>query len=184
MIEKTIPSSMYVPTSHCQRYQGTTKASNKSVVEAVKATKGQVLMYKNSIWDARFSKCCGGVTEVFNTCWEKYKNHPYPSAVRDTKEEGVLPDLTRESEAEKWITQYSRNSFCRTHDKAIISQILNNYDQETTNFYRWKVRYTQEELAELIRSNTKNNYGKIIDLIPVERGKSAIRLFSLVYDKG
>ena len=155
---------------HCQRYQGITKASNKSVVEAVKATKGQVLMYKNSICDARFSKCCGGVTEVFNTCWED-KNYPYLSAVRDTKEEGVLPDLTQESEAEKWIRS-TPDSFCRTHDKAIISQILNNYDQETTNFYRWKVRYTQEELAELIRSNTKNNYGKIIDLIPVERGKS------------
>lgn len=110
-------------------------------------------MYKNSICDARFSKCCGGVTEVFNTCWED-KNYPYLSAVRDTKEEGVLPDLTQESEAEKWIRS-TPDSFCRTHDKAIISQILNNYDQETTNFYRWKVRYTQEELAELIRSNTK-----------------------------
>ena len=155
---------------HCQRYQGITKASNKSVVEAVKATQGQVLMYKNSICDARFSKCCGGVSEVFNTCWED-KNYPYLSAVRDTKEEGVLPDLTLESEAEKWIRS-TPESFCYTNDKAIISQILNNYDQETTNFYRWKVRYTQEELSELIRSNTKNDYGKIIDLIPVERGKS------------
>mgnify|MGYP003181762351 CR=1 FL=1 len=136
---------------HCQRYQGITKASNKNVVEAVKATQGQVLMYKNCICDARFSKCCGGVSEVFDTCWEE-KNYPYLSAIRDTKEEGSFPDLT--------------------HDKNIISQILNNYDQETTNFYRWKVRYTQEELAELIRSNTKNDYGKIVDLIPVERGKS------------
>ena len=152
---------------HCQRYQGITKASNKNVVEAVKATQGQVLMYKNCICDARFSKCCGGVSEVFDTCWEE-KNYPYLS---DTKEEGSFPDLTQESEAEKWIKS-TPDSFCYTHDKNIISQILNNYDQETTNFYRWKVRYTQEELAELIRSNTKNDYGKIVDLIPVERGKS------------
>ena len=155
---------------HCQRYQGITKASNKNVVEAVKATQGQVLMYKNCICDARFSKCCGGVSEVFDTCWEE-KNYPYLSAIRDTKEEGNFPDLTQESEAEKWIKS-TPDSFCYTHDKNIISQILNNYDQETTNFYRWKVRYTQEELAELIRSNTKNDYGKIVDLIPVERGKS------------
>ena len=155
---------------HCQRYQGITKASNKNVVEAVKATQGQVLMYKNCICDARFSKCCGGVSEVFDTCWEE-KNYPYLSAIRDTKEEGSFPDLTQESEAEKWIKS-TPDSFCYTHDKNIISQILNNYDQETTNFYRWKVRYTQEELAELIRSNTKNDYGKIVDLIPVERGKS------------
>ncbi len=155
---------------HCQRYQGITKASNKNVVEAVKATQGQVLMYKNCICDARFSKCCGGVSEVFDTCWEE-KNYPYLSAIRDTKEEGSFPDLTQESEAEKWIKS-TPDSFCYTHDKNIISQILNNYDQETTNFYRWKVRYTQEELAELIRSNTKNDYGKIVDLTPVERGKS------------
>lgn len=155
---------------HCQRYQGITKASNKNVVEAVKATQGQVLMYKNCICDARFSKCCGGVSEVFDTCWEE-KNYPYLSAIRDTKEEGSFPDLTQESEAEKWIKS-TPDSFCYTHDKNIISQILNNYDQETTNFYRWKVRYTQEELAELIRSNTKNDHGKIVDLIPVERGKS------------
>lgn len=155
---------------HCQRYQGITKASNKNVVEAVKATQGQVLMYKNCICDARFSKCCGGVSEVFDTCWEE-KNYPYLSAIRDTKEERSFPDLTQESEAEKWIKS-TPDSFCYTHDKNIISQILNNYDQETTNFYRWKVRYTQEELAELIRSNTKNDYGKIVDLIPVERGKS------------
>lgn len=155
---------------HCQRYQGITKATNQSVAEAVKATRGQVLMYKNSICDARFSKCCGGITEEFDTCWEN-KKYPYLTAVRDDKNDTVMPDLTIEEEADKWIRS-TPDGFCNTHDKHILSQILNNYDQETTNFYRWKVRYTQEELAELIRTNTKCDYGKIIDLIPVERGKS------------
>ena len=155
---------------HCQRYQGITKATNQSVAEAVKATRGQVMMYKNSICDARFSKCCGGITEEFDTCWEN-KKYPYLTAVRDDKNDIAMPDLTIEEEADKWIRS-TPDSFCNTHDKHIISQILNNYDQETTNFYRWKVRYTQEELAELIRTNTKCDYGQIIDLIPVERGKS------------
>ena len=155
---------------HCQRYQGITKATNQSVAEAVKATRGQVMMYKNSICDARFSKCCGGITEEFDTCWEN-KKYPYLTAVRDDKSDTAMPDLTIEEEADKWIRS-TPDSFCNTHDKHIISQILNNYDQETTNFYRWKVRYTQEELAELIRTNTKCDYGQIIDLIPVERGKS------------
>ena len=155
---------------HCQRYQGITKATNQSVAEAVKATRGQVMMYKNSICDARFSKCCGGITEEFDTCWEN-KKYPYLTAVRDDKNDTAMPDLTIEEEADKWIRS-TPDSFCNTHDKNIISQILNNYDQETTNFYRWKVRYTQEELAELIRTNTKCDYGQIIDLIPVERGKS------------
>lgn len=155
---------------HCQRYQGITKATNQSVAEAVKATRGQVMMYKNSICDARFSKCCGGITEEFDTCWEN-KKYPYLTAVRDDKNDTVMPDLTIEEEADKWIRS-TPDGFCNTHDKHIISQILNNYDQETTNFYRWKVRYTQEEIAELIRTNTKCDYGQIIDLIPVERGKS------------
>ena len=155
---------------HCQRYQGITKATNQSVAEAVKATRGQVMMYKNSICDARFSKCCGGITEEFDTCWEN-KKYPYLTAVRDDKNDAAMPDLTIEEEADKWIRS-TPDGFCNTHDKHILSQILNNYDQETTNFYRWKVRYTQEELAELIRTNTKCDYGKIIDLIPVERGKS------------
>lgn len=155
---------------HCQRYQGITKATNQSVAEAVKATRGQVMMYKNSICDARFSKCCGGITEEFDTCWEN-KKYPYLTAVRDDKNDAAMPDLTIEEEADKWIRS-TPDGFCNTHDKHILSQILNNYDQETTNFYRWKVRYTQEEIAELIRTNTKCDYSQIIDLIPVERGKS------------
>ncbi|MBO5016176.1 MAG: SpoIID/LytB domain-containing protein, partial [Bacteroidaceae bacterium] len=157
---------------HCQRYQGITKASNQTVVEAVKATRGQLLMYGNQVCDARFSKCCGGATEEFEYCWED-KHFPYLEAVRDSKESNqqTLPDLTNEAEAERWIRS-TPPSFCDTNDSKILSQILNNYDQETTHFYRWQVHYSQEELAELIRKNTKTDYGQIIDLIPIERGKS------------
>ena len=157
---------------HCQRYQGITKASNATVAEAVRATRGCLLMHNNKICDARFSKCCGGVTEEFEYCWED-KHFPYLSAVRDFEqdENHSTPDLTNEEEAEHWIRQ-APQSFCNTQDKHILSQILNHYDQETTDFYRWKVRYTQKELAELINTNTKGDYGDILDLIPVQRGTS------------
>lgn len=154
---------------HCQRYQGITKASNPSVSQAVTATRGQVLMYDNRICDARFSKCCGGATEEFSYCWED-KSFPYLSAVRDG-EETEMPDLTQEEAASRWI-RTSPKAWCNTRDAHILRQILNNYDQETHDFYRWKVRYTQEELAELIRTKTKCDYGDILDLQPVERGKS------------
>lgn len=161
---------------HCQRYQGITRISNHNAEEAVKATRGQVLMHKNAICDARFSKCCGGVTEEFNTCWEN-KHYPYLTAVRDTQANAQLPDLMQETEAEKWIRS-SPESFCNTHDRSIIRQILTNYDYETNDFYRWKVHYTQAELAELIRTKTKNDFGKILDLVPIERGKSG-RIYKL-----
>ena len=157
---------------HCQRYQGITKASNTDVAKAVQATRGRLLMYNNKVCDARYTKCCGGATEEFENCWED-KHYPYLSAVRDTdkNDNQPLPDLTQEAEAERWI-RHAPTSFCDTHNKKILSQTLNHYDLETTDFYRWKVHYTQEELAELIRTNTKADYGDILDLIPVQRGPS------------
>ncbi len=155
---------------HCQRYQGITRASTPQAVEAVSATWGEVLMYEGKICDARFSKCCGGAFEEFQNCWENVR-HPYLIGQRDSQTENKLPDLTVEAEADKWI-RTSPVAFCNTQDKKILSQVLNNYDQETADFYRWKVSYSQEELSELIHKRSDIDFGKIIDLIPIERGTS------------
>ena len=155
---------------HCQRYQGITRASTSRAIEAVSATRGEVLMYEGKICDARFSKCCGGAFEEFQNCWENVR-HPYLIGQRDSQTTNKLPDLTIEAEADKWI-RTSPVAFCHTQDKKILSQVLNNYDQETADFYRWKVSYSQEELSELIHKRSGIDFGKIIDLIPVERGTS------------
>lgn len=155
---------------HCQRYQGITKASNPSVAKAVKETEGMVLMYGDEICDARFSKCCGGVSETFDTCWED-KDYPYLQPVIDDSENKDIPDLSIEENAEKWI-RTTPAAFCNTHDEKVLKQILNNYDQETTDFYRWKVKYSQKEISELIHRKTDIEFGDIKDLIPMQRGKS------------
>lgn len=155
---------------HCQRYQGITRTSTPQAIEAVFATRGEVLMYEEEICDARFSKCCGGAFEEFQNCWENVK-HPYLIGQRDSKTETRLPDLTKEAEADKWI-RTSPAAFCNTHNKQVLSQVLNNYDQETTDFYRWRVCYSQQKLSELIHKRSGIEFGKIIDLIPVERGTS------------
>ena len=160
---------------HCQRYQGITRASNEAVVEAVKATRGQILTSGDDICDARFSKCCGGATEEFEYCWED-KHLSYLTSIRDIAPENLsgirpaLPDLTWEEEAEKWIRS-NPPSFCHTEDEEILRQVLNDYDRETTDFYRWRVEYTQDELSGLIAENLKTDFGSILDLIPVERGR-------------
>lgn len=154
---------------HCQRYQGITRASTAIVQEAVHETRGEILTDGESICDARFSKCCGGVTEQFEHCWEPVP-HSYLTVVRDSKETSY-PDLTDPIEAEMWIRN-SPNAFCNTTNKKILSQVLNNYDQETINFYRWKVSYTQEELSELIHRKSGIDFGEIQDLIPLKRGTS------------
>lgn len=155
---------------HCQRYQGITKASNPSVAKAVKETEGMVLMYGDEICDARFSKCCGGISETFDTCWED-KDYPYLQPVIDYSENKDIPDLSIEENAEKWI-RTTPAAFCNTHDEKVLKQILNNYDQETTDFYRWKVKYSQKEISELIHRKTSIEFGDIKDLIPMQRGKS------------
>ena len=156
---------------HCQRYQGITRASTEMVKQAIDATRGQVLLFDGSICDARFSKCCGGVFEEFQNCWDDIK-YPYLAAQRDSKTETFIPDLTDEATAEEWI-RTSPESFCNTDDKGVLSQVLNNYDQETIHFYRWKVEYGQKELSELILSRSGIDFGDILDLIPIERGTSA-----------
>ena len=155
---------------HCQRYQGITKATSPKVAQAVLATRGQILMSGDEICDARFSKCCGGATEEFQYCWENIRK-PYLVSVADAKGQPALPDLTVEAEAERWI-RTSPESFCNTTDKTILSEVLNDYDQETTDFYRWHVEYTQEQLKSLIAEKLKMDFGDILDLQPVERGRS------------
>ena len=155
---------------HCQRYQGITRASTPQAVEAVSATRGEALIYEGKICDARFSKCCGGAFEEFQNCWENVR-HPYLIGQRDSRTENLLPDLSIEAEADKWI-RTSPVAFCNTQDEKILSQVLNNYDQETADFYRWKVCYSQQELSELIHKRSGIDFGKIIDLIPIERGTS------------
>ena len=163
---------------HCQRFQGITKASTAAVKKAVEATRGEVLMYDNKICDARFSKSCGGISEEFENCWAPV-HHPYLTKVIDNVERpfGFEIDLATEENAEKWIRQ-SPDAFCNTTDKRILSQVLNNYDQETTDFYRWKVEYDQTELAEIINRRSGIDVGEIVDLIPVKRGVSG-RLIEL-----
>ena len=128
---------------HCQRYQGITVACNPNVQQAVNETCGQVLMSDGEICDARFGKCCGGQTNEFQYCWQNIRK-PYLSSVADP--------------------------FCNTSDREVLSQVLNDYDLETQNFYRWQVRFTQERLRELIERNLGMKFGDILNLEPLEAG--------------
>ncbi len=157
---------------HCQRYQGITKETSPHVAEAIRQTKGQILMDGEEICDARFSKCCGGITEEFQYCWEDTPK-TYLTAVRDIAlgVEHTLPNLTNEEEAEKWI-RFNPPAFCNTQDKKILSEVLNDYDQETVNFYRWKETLSQEKLQQLIADKLKMDLGSSLEMKAVERGKS------------
>lgn len=154
---------------HCQRYQGITKETSPNVAEAIRRTRGELLTYGDEICDARFSKCCGGAMEEFQYCWDDTPK-PYLKGIGDTSE-ATIPDLTVEENARQWILS-SPKSFCNTTDKRILSQVLNDYDQETTDFYRWRVSYTQEELSKLVEKKLGAGLGTITDMRPLKRGTS------------
>ena len=139
---------------HCQRYQGLTRATGQTVRKVIDSTWGQVLLYDGKLCDARFSKCCGGVMEVFGSCWAD-EDVPYLQALPDT------PDHDPEA-----------GCFCNTQDKEILGQVLNNYDQETVDFYRWEVVYGRDELSALIRERSGIDIGRLEALEPLERGLS------------
>lgn len=155
---------------HCQRYQGIDKMQNSRAAEAVAATKGEVLMYGDELCDARFSKCCGGATEAFEYCWADTPK-PYLQSMRDAIDVTFLPDLTQENNAEKWI-RYSPDAFCNTNNPQILKQVLNDYDQKTNDFYRWRVRYTVEELLDILREKLDIDFGTLEKIEPLARGKS------------
>lgn len=162
---------------HCQRYQGITKAANKHVVEAIQKTAGEILTSHGEICDARYSKCCGGAVEEFQYCWENIKK-PYLQALPDALPDTTpLPDLTDEAVARQWILS-SPDAFCNTTDQKVLSQVLNDFDQETTDFYRWSQTYSQAEVKQLLEEKLEVQFGDIIDLVPLSRGKSG-RIYRL-----
>lgn len=157
---------------HCQRYQGITRQTTPIVREAVEGTRGLVLVDNDgNLCDARFSKSCGGVYEEFENCWEP-KHYHYLEATRDGANETDFPDLTNENNAREWILSRPE-AYCNTSDAEILSQVLNDYDQETHDFYRWTVKYTQDEISQLIAKRSGIDFGLIKALEPVQRGTSA-----------
>lgn len=137
---------------HCQRYQGFGRVDNEKVMEAVDETRGEVLMYDSKICDARFSKCCGGMSEKYESCWDDTP-HPYLAPVKCNPNPYGMP-------------------LCDTSDVEILEQVLNDYDRETHGFFKWEVRYGQQELSELVRRRTGIDFGAIMDLVPLDRGVS------------
>ena len=162
---------------HCQRYQGRTRIISAAAETAVKETFGQTLIHEGHLCDARFSKCCGGVTEQFETCWQD-EHKPYLVALRDSSiNEGALPDLTVEENAREWILSEPK-SFCNSADGNILSESLNGYDLETPDYYRWTVEYTTSQVSDIFRRKSGLDIGDIVDLRPVKRGPSG-RIYEL-----
>ena len=162
---------------HCQRYQGRTRIISAAAQAAVKDTLGQTLVFDGHLCDARFSKCCGGVTEQFESCWQD-EHKPYLVALRDSSiNEGALPDLSIEENARQWIMSEPK-SFCNSADGNILSESLNGYDLETPDYYRWKVEYTVEQVSDIFRRKSGLDIGDIVDLRPIKRGPSG-RIYEL-----
>lgn len=156
---------------HCQRYQGVRDNMPASVARALDATRGEVLTSNGELCDARFSKCCGGVMERFSTCWSD-ENMTYLAAKRDTEQEEGMPDLTDEAEAEVWCNSRP-DAWCASPSPQLLAKVLNGYDLDTPDFYRWTVEYSANELSEILKERTGIDFGEILDIAPIHRGPSA-----------
>jgi SpoIID/LytB domain protein len=157
---------------HCQRYQGISMATTSSVHAAIDETCGKSLVYDGKLCDARFSKSCGGMTEDFRAAWDDQEIR-YLTAFYDGEKfppEFNLP-MTNEINAQDWILG-NPPAFCNSSDAKVIKKILPDFDQETVDFYRWRVTLNQDELQGLLKHKLGIDFGRIISLQPVERGRS------------
>ena len=155
---------------HCQRYQGLTRAAGRAAMKAVDATWGEVLMYDGEICDARFSKCCGGVMEKFSSCWGDV-DYDYLQGIVDTENPGPA-DLSDEKTFRSWLSGPSGEYFCGRASSGLLSQVLNSYDRETGDFFRWQAVYGREEFSALFAAKSGTDVGEIQALVPVRRGTS------------
>ena len=164
---------------HCQRYEGLSHAVNPAAEKAVEETFGEVLVCDGEICDARFSKSCGGVSERFSSCWDNTEK-AYLQPVLDAADDHSLPDLTKEENAENWI-RHAPDAFCNSKDNKVLSQVLNDYDLETKDFFRWRVEYGAKELSSLVKNKTGVDFGYIKNLVPMRRGVSG-RIIELLVE--
>lgn len=153
---------------HCQRYHGFTKVLSDQVDKAVRDTDGIVLKYGETFCDARYSKCCGGRTEVYSTAWED-KDLPYLISVSDGQVE--FPPIRNEAEMEKWVRSRPP-AFCNVQEKKLLSTILNNVDLTTENFFRWQLKLEREEIEDLLKKKAGIDLGEIKKIVPAIRGPS------------
>lgn len=154
---------------HCQRYQGCTKVTTEAARMAVEATRGMVLTSDGELCDTRFSKCCGGITEIFSTCWQPV-DKPYLRSFTDSPD-NIRADVSREPDAENWITSHP-DAFCADPPESVLATVLNDYDRSTPHLYRWTVEYTADELAAIVAERTGSDFGRIRSLTPLHRGPS------------
>ncbi len=158
---------------HCQRYQGIGKAFSKAAFDAVHDTRGKALVYSDEICDARYSKSCGGMTEIYRAAWED-RDVPYLASVYDVpggEPSGYRMPLSVEANADAWITA-SPPAYCGVVTSELLARIVPAFDQETPDFYRWRVEYTQEELSEILHARVGVDFGRVRELKPIQRGES------------
>jgi SpoIID/LytB domain protein len=153
---------------HCQRYQGVTKIISKQAEEAVRETNGMVITYRDEVCDARYSKCCGGITEEFDTAWDD-KEVPFLASISDASVSHQT--IGTEEEASGWILS-NPEAYCQTRDEALLERILSDFDRETKDFFRWRIEYSRKELEEILREKSGFDFGTLREIIPLRRGPS------------
>jgi stage II sporulation protein D len=153
---------------HCQRYQGTTKIVSQQADEVTRETRGRVITYQGKICDARYSKCCGGLTEDFGTAWDDQRV-PYLKSIPDASV--PHPAIATEEEVRRWILS-APQAYCNTRDKALLDKVLSDFDRNTETFFRWTVEYRREELEEILREKSGFDLGTLQDIVPLRRGPS------------
>lgn len=149
---------------HCQRFQGL-QPIPEPTRRAIADTAGIIIASRDGqLVDARFSKCCGGTTELFSTCWQDIR----------------MPGI--ESIDDPWCNLSNMTDRARSH---ILNSVLKTYDLSTDGGYRWHAVTTKTEISQRLMARFNRNIGEIQTLTPIDRGPSGrIKLLRLTGTEG
>lgn len=136
---------------HCQRYQGLSDMPSK-IKKIVKDTEGMVLTdAEGNLADTRYSKCCGGKTELFSTCWQE-TDYPYLISQIDP-----YCDLSSLSAQKR---------------EKLLRDCFRRYDTSATISNEWELTVSRDEIRNRLSNLFGKETGDVIDMKVETRGLS------------
>ncbi len=146
---------------HCQCYQGVLREP-QVISPALGETEGEILVSNGRPVDARYAKCCGGVSETYEAVWGG-EGHPY--FISRPCGEFETADLTQEQNMQEFLSQRAP-AFCNDE--------LHAYPERwrEESYFRWQREYNASELQTLIEAKVGIEVGTVRELRPIKRGAS------------
>ncbi|MBC8277389.1 MAG: SpoIID/LytB domain-containing protein [FCB group bacterium] len=155
----------FCATVHCQVYSGETKSAQRSS-EAVVATTGEVITFRDRICDAVYSAVCGGHTENKENVWNSPAEDYLVGVFDSPSGNGNSFTLQDSADHHAWV-----DSLVPVHCN-VLSNGAPPELRGAAKYFRWEETYSRTDLENIIRKKTKVDIGTFYGIELLKRGVS------------